>query len=696
MEPIKDNQVLYVDLATKKISKEEILPDLRKNYIGGAGINTKIFFDSEAMYHDALSDKNILIFGVGPTVGTGLLAGNRCTITAKSPVTDMYGDSNIGGDFTLRMRSAGFDHIVFTGKADKPVYLYINKEQEIHILDATDLWGTWTDKVTTTLLERHGKNCEIACIGPAGEQLIRYASVIMSKCHAAGRMGMGCVMGSKNLKAIVIDSDRKFTPAIYNQDSINHIKKVWMDNCRSSVVSKMGSIEGTLFLIEKYDKAKHIPIRNCQAAYDEKTKNIYSTEFKYEYQTKRKACYACPVGCAKEYEIKEGKFRGEKGDRIDYGTVAGVGANVGVFDWASILHLKMLCDYLGMDTIEAGGSIGLIIECQQRGIISSEDTDGKTLEFGNVEDIEYLMHKAVSREGIGDLIAEGAYRAAKKLNAEEYAFCINKSTTGLQSNARLAWSLGYLTSTRGGDHLKNFPFTSLFGGYFSEIVAKYIFRMNAGKTIGMPEDKGRVVWWHENYKYIVDSLGICIFAIHGLPNTGNAFFQDFANIMNALFGIDMTDEDVLYAGERIYQLQNAFNVNSGQDIHSYKWPIRKKEKDIDDLLIEETTIKVRDEPGMLPEYFKFRGLTDDGKPTASRFEELGISQYISKAKAASTEGIVSIKDLLKVVGLNAKLTAKDRTTSFFISLLLRRLLELKDKSDRKKYLQQKGSIQKNI
>jgi aldehyde:ferredoxin oxidoreductase len=306
------------------------------------------------------------------------------------------------------------------------------------------------------------------------------------------------------------------------------------------------------------------------------------------------------------------------------------------------------------------------------------------------------MHKAVSREGIGNLIAEGAYRAAKELKAEDYAFCINKSTTGLQSNARLAWSLGYLTSTRGGDHLKNFPFTSLFGGYFSEIVAKHIFKINAGKTIGIPENKGRVVWWHENYKYIVDSLGICIFAIHGLPNTGNAYFQDFANIMNALFGTKLTDEDVFYASERIYQLQNAFNVNSGQDIDSYKWPIRKKEQDIDDLLIEETTIKVRDEPGMLPEYFKFRGLTEGGRPTVERFEELGIRDYIPKAKAASAEGVVGMQDLLKQVGLNAKLTVKDRTTNFLISLLLRRLLELKDKSDRKKYLQQKGSLQKNI
>lgn len=694
MEKVKDNHIVYVDLTNQKITRQEITPEMRKKYIGGIGINTKLLLDSEAMYHDALSDKNVLIFGVGPAVGTGLLAGNRCTITAKSPITDRYGDSNIGGDFTIKMRSVAIDHLVFTGKANHPVYLFVNKDDEISILDAADLWGMWTDKVTDVLMDRHGKGCEVACIGPGGENLIRYASVIMSKCHAAGRMGMGCVMGAKNLKAIVIEG-KKYKPPIYNQEKIKEIRDLWIKNCKGSVVSKMGSVNGTLFLLETYDKDKHIPVRNCKSAHDEKTKNIYPASFKADFQTKRKSCYACPVGCSKEYEIKEGKYKGEKGDRIDYGAAVSVGPNLGIFDWAGIIHLKLLSDYLGVDTIELAGVIGLIIECLERGIITEADLDGRTVAFGDDEEIEYLIHKTISREGIGDVIAEGTYRAAKRLGAEDYAFCINKSTTGTQSKDRLAWSLGYITSTRGGDHLKNFPFTMLSGGYFAQIVAKYIFNVDAKKVMAHPDQKGRVVWWHENYKYIVDCLGICIFAIHGLPNTGNAFFQDFAEIMNNLYGYDLTDRDIFYAGDRIYQLQNAFNVNCGLTLEDYQWPARKKDPDIADDYIKETTIDLRDEPGMLPEYFLYRGLTPDGKPTAKRFQELELEDYLESTGVVDYDAVKSMEVLLSGVGLNIKLKLGDRIKGFLISQLLCRLLDLKDKKEKKQYLKEKASAIKD-
>lgn len=690
----KDNNIIYIDLSNNRIYREEIFPEVRKKYIGGTGINTKILFDSEAVYHDALSEKNVLIFGVGPAVGTGLLAGNRCTVTAKSPITDIYGDSSIGGNFTINMRSVGIDHLVFMGKSEKPVYVHINKQGEIKILDATDLWGTLTNQATKILLERHGKNCEVACIGPAGEKLVRFASIIMSENHVAGRTGMGCVMGSKNLKAIVIEKN-ECKPPVYDANKIMKIKKLWLKTCRSSMLAKNTNIEGTIFLVERYNKIRHLPVRNCQSGSDSKAENIYSNKFKYEYVTKKTACYACPVACAKKFEIKEGKYKGEKGEKIDYGSITSVGPAVGIFDWPSIIHLKLLSDYYGMDDIELGGVLGLILECQERGIIKPEDTDGKTVKFGNTDDVEYLIHKLVSREGIGDLMAEGVYRAAKEINAEQYAFCIKKSSAGTQAKARLAWSLGYITSTRGGDHLKNFPFTMLFGGYFSDLVAKYIFKVDAKKEIGTPEKKGRVVWWHENYKYAVDALGLCIFAIHPIPNMGHAYFDEFAEVMNGLYNLDLKDEDIFYASERIYQLQNAFNVLCGIGLDDYEWPVRKKDDNIDDEYIEETTIKVRDNPGMLPEYFKFRGLTGEGKPTVKRFKELGLEEYIEKANVLYSNNVESIKDLLQQVSLNAKFSFKDRVKALILSKIFCLLIDLKDKKDRKEYLKEKKKLSLN-
>lgn len=678
MREHQDNCIAYVNLSDNKITFEKITDELRKHYIGGPGINTKILLDSDAADYDALSEKNVLIFGVGPTVGTGLPAGNRCTITAKSPITDSYGDSNLGGEFNIRMRAAGIDHLVFQGKAEKPSYVLISAQGTIEILDASDLWGVETNQTTKLLTEHHGKGSEVACIGPAGENLVRFASVIMSKCHVAGRTGMGCIMGSKNLKAVVIER-MTGKPRVSNPETIKIIKDRWIQKSRTSVILKSGNIQGSLMLIKRYYKLGALPIRNFQTSKDDHVKEIFAEKFLYKHETKRKACIYCPVGCAREYEISKGKYKGEKGDRLDYGAVAGLGPYNGIFDWSSILHLKNLCDNLGFDAIEGGSTIGFLLECQQRGVITEKDTDSEVFRFGNADDVEHLMYMICRREGIGNIGAEGAYRAAKVLHAEDYAFCIRKSSAGLHANSHLAKSLSYITSTRGGDHLKGYVFTAAFGGFFSEVVSKHIFKTKAERNFANTDKKGRSVYWHENYKYVLDSLGLCLFAISALPSTGTAYFDDFAEIMNAIFDFHLNAEDIFRVADRIYQLQNAFNVKCGLKLEDYKWPVRIKENDIDDAFLKESTIKVRDESGMLPEYFKFRGLANDGKPTARRFIELGLSGYIEKFNVADPhEDVFSIKDALKDLSLTANLTPKEKLLNRIMSKLVCKLMMKQD------------------
>lgn len=674
---VKDNDIAYIDLTTGTIKTQEISKELRKQFIGGPGINSKILLDSDAADYDSLSEKNLLIFGVGPGVGTGLPASNRCTITAKSPITDSYGDSNVGGEFNIRLRVLGIDHLVFSGKAEKPVYILITRESKIEIRDASLLWGLNTEKVTEILTEQHGKSSEIACIGPAGENLVRFASVIMSKCHVAGRTGMGCVMGSKNLKAIVVEK-KIGKPQVHNPEKIKEIRDSWVKKSQSSVILRSGKIQGTLMLVKRYHKQKALPIKNFQTSDDEKVKNLYAENFLYRHETKRKACIYCPVGCAREYEIKDGKYKGEKGDRLDYGAVAGIGPYNGIFDWPSILHLKTLSDSLGFDAIEGGSTIGFILECQQRGIITKEDTNGKVFEFGNADDVEQLMYMVSMREGIGDIAAEGAYRAGQILNAEKYTFCIKKSSAGLHANSHLAKSLSYLTATRGGDHLKSYVFTSVFGGFFSEVVAKHIFNTKAEKNFSKTEKKGRIVYWHENYKYVLDALGLCLFLISALPSAGVAYFDEFAEVLNAICDMDLTDKDMFYAGERIYQLQNAFNVKCGLKLEDYCWPERKKEVGVDDEFLKDTTIMVRDESGMLPEYFKFRGLTEKGNPTVQRFTELGMSEYLDKVGAEVTKDTVAISELLKEISLSAKLTSRESFINKHMSALICKIMVKKD------------------
>lgn len=336
---------------------------------------------------------------------------------------------------------------------------------------------------------------------------------------------------------------------------------------------------------------------------------------------------------------------------------------------------------MGVDTIEVAAVIGFLLECKERGYLTAEDFGGRDVKFGSPDDVEYLMRLMDKREGIGDIIAEGTYRAGERLNLSEYAFCINKSSTGLQSRGRVVRSLGYLTSTRGGDHLKSFAFTMQNGGYY---IAKHIFKIkDAKKQLGTFDKKGRVLWWHENYKNVDDALGVCLFAIQGLPNLACALYDDFADIMNSLYGLDMTDVEVLESSERIYQLQNAFNVNCGLRLENYKWPKRKKDDDIDDEYLESTNIDYRDEPGVLPEYFAYRGLKD-GLPTIQKFKALELDEYIEKANCVELENLKTIEDILKEVSIVIHFSWLEKKIAIFKNIMMGNLLKKKSESAQKK------------
>lgn len=660
-----DNYIVYIDLSNKNVLKKRILEDDRRQFLGGSGINTKILLESEAMYHDALSDKNLLIFGVGVGVGTRILTGNRSVITAKSPLTDIYGDSNIGGDFPINLRKLGIDHLVFKNVSETPVYLYINKEQTINILDADDIWGMNTDDVTDLLQERHGGKCEVACIGPAGEKLSRFSNVCMSKVHFAGRMGMGCIMGHKKLKAIVIDRTIGGIK-VYDEDKLLLVNKRWLECSKSSVNFKMMSLQGTLLLIKQYGDTDSLPVNNSMANNDVGCENLNARVFSAKYEKSKLPCRYCTLGCGKKYEIREGRFKGEKGARLEYGSVASLGPAIGIFDYSEVIHLKLIGDRIGVDSMECGAVIALIFELQSRNLLPKKFQNNDLFKFGNVDGAEYLMRLMVSNDEFGKIISQGAYRTAQHFNALQYAFCIKKSSTGLHSNRRKAWSLGYITSTRGGDHLKNFPFTSIFGGPFSEIVAKHIFKMDFKNKYHDSAGKGRVVWWHENYKYVLDSLGVCLFGMHGLVTQGRGYFDDLADVLHALIGLDITEKELFSVGERIYQLQNIFNILSGMVLEDYKWPLRREEDSEDSEFLKDTTINERDEPGMLPEYFKFRGLTREGKPTVQRLKEIGLVNYVKFSDNIDGYETLKMEDALKEVRLSFKMKIGEKIKSKII------------------------------
>lgn len=690
-----EEYIVYVDLKDNKVVRRRLTNEIKKKYIGAIGVNAMLLMESNAFLYDPLSEENVLILGVGPIVGTGLMAGNRCVVTTRSPITGIYGDSNIGGTFPVRMRSLGISHLVIRQKADSPVYILCKADGDIELCDACDLWGLDTVQTTDILTERHGKLSEVACIGQGGEQLVRFSSIIMSKNHAAGRMGTGCVMGSKLVKAIVVEN-KPVKIDYFDKDEFDVIKKSWLDGSKRSSISHMGTRYGTLFLLEANNRSGGLPIRNFKSGRDKEAEKLYPTVFNHEYKIKKEACYACPIGCSKKYEVKEGKYKGLTGSRIEFGA-ASIGPVTGVFDWPGVLHMKLLCDKYGVDTIEVGAVIALAMEGCERGLLTKSQLFGREIEFGSVADVEFIMNLIVKREGIGDVLAEGVYQAGKKLKLEKYAFCINKSSTGLQTNSRLVRSLGYITSTRGGDHLKSFAFTMQNGGYY---IAKHIFNIkNAKKELDKPVNIGRVLWWHENYKIIVDAIGVCLFAIQGLPSLGIGMFDDYASIMHSMYGIEMTPDEVFDAAERIYQIENVFNVACGLNIDDYIWPHREPEKDIDGAYINGTilTKEDRDAPGMLPEYFKYRGLTKSGRPTKERLAELDILDVCKNyLRFVETDNSISpMNQLTKTVALTIDYNWRDKIHVKISCFMMDLLFALKDKLAIKKLEKEKRKRKEN-
>ncbi len=681
-----DKKCLRIDLTQSKTWIEEIPHHLRKSYIGGVGLNTYYFAQSDALKYEACSSHNRLIFGIGPMVGTGLLAGNRCTVTAKSPMTDRYGDSNIGGGFTYAMASVGYEYIIIDGGCEKPSYLLIDEKGETRILTCHDLWEMDTHQVTDILKARHGTKSRVACIGLAGVNQVRYASIMMEKDHAAGRMGMGAVMGAKNLKAVVIVSGSK-KPQIHDIQRFNALKQRWLKEAKKSMISKIGMRYGTLFLIEANNRNGFLPVENFSKNRSDKAEGLYPQVFNAEHKVGNKACIACPLACSKRYEIKSGAYRGLKGARVEFGA-ASLGPVLGIYDWASVLHLKVLCDKYGMDTIEVGAVISMVIEAYQKNKLAAEKLEGVVgeVEFGSTAFVESVFEAIVQLRGIGSTLAQGVYRASLELGTEAFCFCVNKSSTGLQSSQKLVRSLGYLTSTRGGDHLKSFAFTVQNGGFY---LAKYVFGIkHVKKLLDTPVHVGRILWWHENYKAIVDSLGVCLFAIHCLPFVGSAFFDDFSEVMYAIYGISMTKEEVFEAGDRIYQLQNAMNVSLDLSLEHYKWPERAPEAGINPDYLAQTVIDSRDAQGMLPEYFRFRGLDPMGHPTEARFRELHIeSEFYERFNLSAYTPPLPLTACTSQVALSIKLGPKDKIKLFIMGNCANFLFKVRDKSFLKKYYQ---------
>ena len=635
-------KILQVDLTNGTIREKEISEELKSGYTGGAGINARLLYDAlrKNPEIDPLSPENPLIFGFGILVGTSFPCSSRMTITAKSPLTRIFGDSNGGGTFPARVKQAGYDHIVFRGKAAKPVALHIEKGKTPELVDATDLWGLDTYATDEKIQEKYGE-CETARIGPAGENLVRYANICNSSKRVGfnGRAGMGCVMGSKNLKAIIVKADG--TVPVADTAAFDGLVKRYRDIWGKGPALFAHKEYGSLMLIAQ--NSDQTRIKNQQVRITPEQLESYDIVNLVEnYKAGQTGCYRCPVACTQKWEVKEGPFKGEKSDKLEFGHYTNMAPLLGVFDFPSLVHISDLVNRAGMDCIQFGWNLAMAMECYQRGIIGTEDTGGIHLEWGDIQVISDMIKSVTKREGFGNILAESMPEAVSRIGSEakEYGFHTKGQSFSYNCNQVIALSLASSVATRGADHLKGHPFPAMIG--LQEMLER-IF----GKDLpeGMlehsnPVAKGRVVWWSENYKMLMDSLGICFIPMVGCDVFGDPhiLFEEMGEIYQAATGRDPAT--LFESAERAYQVEKCFNALLGiSKKDDYRQGTRRGEND------------PIHHPGMLEEYYHYRGCSTDGLPTKKRLLEIGLSDV---AEDLAKKGKLGERECPKIEELLAK------------------------------------------
>lgn len=637
-------KIVKVDL-TKGAAWEEDLPrDYMDSYIGGAGINAKFLYDLTRNNpgYDPLAPESPIIFGCGPLVGTQFPCSCRFTVTAKSPLTGIFGDTNAGGWFPVRLKQAGYDHIVIQGKSEKPVALLIEQGAPPRVVEADDAWGLDIYESDKKLRERYG-DCETARIGPAGENLVRYANILSGskRISTNGRTGMGCVMGSKKLKAIVVKIEKGASLApVADKKATDRLAKRYRDAWLKGPGTTLKRQYGTLTNFSQI--ADHTRVKNEQEPLTKEQLDAYDLDlFTDNYKTGQTACYGCPVACTQKWEIKEGPYKGDKGEKVEYGHLLSLGPNIGIFDFSAMLHLSEVSNRLGMDCIQFGYNVAIAMECFQRGILKTEAADGLALCWGDAQVVETLMIKTAHRTGFGDLLAEKAPTVAARLGpeAEQYGTHTKGMSFPFSCTYALPMSLASSVATRGGDHLKGHPFAAIIG--HQEMLEK-MFGKNIPPEAGdhfSPVAKGRVVWWQENYKMIMDSLGVCFLPIinSNVWCEPLIMVKEMAEMYATITGKDASQ--LFISAERAYQTERCFNALQGMS--------RKDDMRKGTLRGEKNPVEL---PGMLDEYYVYRGCSQDGLPTRKRLSEIGmldVADDLSAFKKLSAEQCPDIQELLK-------------------------------------------------
>ena len=608
-------RILNVNLSSGQVAIETFDEMFARQYLGGNGFAIRLLYERLAAGIEPLTPENVIVFAVGPTTDTTVPGATRCCAGTKSPLTGLFFDTTFGGMFAAVQKRSGFEAIAITGRAAEPVYLLVH-EAGAEIKPAGDLWGRYTQETNHAIRDREGGNVEVCAIGPAGENQVRFACVVhtwdKSRDGVAGRGGLGAVMGSKHLKAVAVSGNRKTSVA--DPEAI----KTLLSETREPMKVGTAALKnyGTTILVNMVNKIGALGVRNLQTEWYDKADAISGETYKAAYFDKDTTCFKCPVACGKDFHVHDGEYAGTRWKMSEYETIFALGSMLDNAHKGSIVKANELCDQLGMDTISLGVTLAFAFECFEKGLLSRERA-GRDLNFGDYHAILDLIEDTAYRRGLGDLLAEGSARLAAHLGDEASRFLYAVKALEMPAHsARVlkGMSLGYATSTRGGSHHDTRP-TLQYGTEHDNTT---------------PDGKPEFAVHNQHFTAVGDSLTQCRFVSE--RGFGGMLNEHYPRMINAVTGWDLSLEDVEGIGERIWNLERAFNVREGIGREQDILPYRVMHEPVPEGMHKGMHCPPDELNGMLDDYYALRGWTPDGVPTPERLQTLELAELVKNGK----------------------------------------------------------------
>ena len=590
-------RTVRVDLSRGRITKETIDLRLARAFVGGRGLGTKILYDEINPKVDPLASANKLILAAGPLTGTSAPSGSRWMAITKGALTGAVASSNAGGDFGPELKYAGYDMIIVEGIAKHPAMLVID-DDSLELRSAHKLWGKNVHATEDLLHEQLGRDFKCVSIGPAGERLVRFASIMNDKNRAAGRSGVGAVMGSKKLKAIAVRGSGGVTAA-----DPKRFRAVCLDALKKLEAGTVGLRRyGTASLVNVINARGVLPTRNFQSGQFEGAEAISGEAIAERILIRNRACFGCPIACGRVTAVKDGKYAGS-GEGPEYESIWALGADVGVDNLAAATKANYICNELGMDPITAGATVACAMELYEKGAITEKQA-GRKLSFGNADALVDLMTKIGYRRGFGNVLAEGSARVARKFGKPELFMGAKKQEfPAYDARGAVGMGLQYATSNRGGCHVR---------GY---MVARELLDGAQKMNPFTPKGKAAATIAVQDLTAALDSSGICLFTTFAIGA------PELLAMLTAATGFDYDLDEMQRAGERIWNLERLFNQRAGLSRKDDTLPKRLLAEPMPAGPAKGKTVPLGK---MLPEYYRLRGWDAEGKPTRSKLASLGL------------------------------------------------------------------------